>query len=271
MLSNNIKTNDYKKTMLKKWSIILLLLVILFLSLILSMSLGASNMSFSETMKAFFIRDDSTNSLILYQLRLPRIVVAIVVGASLSIAGCIMQSVLRNPLASASTLGVSQGASFGAAIGIIVLEASMINQTASTVNPYIITLFSFLGSIASSVLILLLTRFKKLSPSSMVLVGVALSSLFSGGLALSQYFASETAMASIVFWTLGDLGRVTWNEIAVIGVVFIVMFIFFILHSWKYNAMEQGIDTAKSLGVKSEDKGHKAYERTQPFGKKRKY
>lgn len=256
MPSNNIKVKDYKSSLVKKWLIIVLLLLLLFLSLILSLSLGSTDMTFSETMKAFFHRDNSLNSLILYQLRLPRIVVAIVVGASLSIAGCVMQSVLRNPLASASTLGVSQGASFGAAIGIIIVEVSLgvsgAVNTGVSVNPYLITLFAFLGSILSSITILLLTRFKKLKPSTMVLVGVALSSLFSGGLSLAQYFASETAMASIVFWTLGDLGRVGWQEIAIVSVAFLIIFVFFMMHSWKFNALEAGIDTAKSLGVKVE-------------------
>lgn len=127
-----------------------------------------------------------------------------------------------------------------------------VKSASNGVNPYLITFYSFLGSIASSVIILLLSRFKKLKPSSMILVGVALSSLFSGGLSLAQYFASETAMASIVFWTLGDLGSVGWSEIAIISIVFLVIFVFFMLHSWKYNAMESGLETAKSLGVKVE-------------------
>ena len=255
MPSNSKQTIDYKKSNLSKWLIIFGLLVLLFLALILSMSLGAADMSFAEVMKAFFNRDGSLNSKILYQLRLPRIVAAMVVGASLSAAGCVLQSVLRNPLASASTLGISQGASFGAALGIILTEISLGNAvvtSTTTVNPYLITLYSFLGSMASSIVILLLTRFKKLKASSMILVGVALSSLFSGGLSLAQYFASESAMASIVFWTLGDLGSVGWKEIAIIFAVFVVIFLFFMLNSWKYNAMEQGIDTAKSLGVKVE-------------------
>ncbi len=255
MPSNSIQVQKYKNRNITKWLIIFGLLLLLFLSLILSMSLGAADMTFVEVMKAFFHRDNSTNSLILYQLRLPRIVVAVVVGASLSVAGCVLQSVLRNPLASASTLGISQGASFGAALGIILTEISLGNAVKSAsngVNPYLITFYSFLGSIASSVIILLLSRFKKLKPSSMILVGVALSSLFSGGLSLAQYFASETAMASIVFWTLGDLGSVGWSEIAIISIVFLVIFVFFMLHSWKYNAMESGLETAKSLGVKVE-------------------
>lgn len=255
MPSNSIQVQKYKNRNITKWLIIFGLLLLLFLSLILSMSLGAADMTFVEVMKAFFHRDNSINSLILYQLRLPRIVVAVVVGASLSVAGCVLQSVLRNPLASASTLGISQGASFGAALGIILTEISLGNAVKSAsngVNPYLITFYSFLGSIASSVIILLLSRFKKLKPSSMILVGVALSSLFSGGLSLAQYFASETAMASIVFWTLGDLGSVGWSEIAIISIVFLLIFVFFMLHSWKYNAMESGLETAKSLGVKVE-------------------
>ena len=255
MKSNDLKSREYKQSNKKKILIICLLFVTLFLALLLSLSLGSGGLTFSEVMQGFFHKDDSINSIIVYEMRLPRIVIAILVGAGLSIAGCVLQSILRNPLASASTLGVSQGASFGAALGILIVEAVAGVSTAgakSAVSPYLITLFAFIGSALSSLVILLLTRFKKLKPSAIILVGVALSSLFSGGLSLAQYFASETAMAQIVFWTLGDLGRVGWKEIALVAGVFLVVFVFFMIHSWKYNALEAGIDTAKSLGVRVE-------------------
>ncbi len=244
---------EYKKQLAKKGVFLVLLFLLLFATFILSISLGSTSMSFVEVMKTFFGQGDKISNAILFNIRMPRVVGAIVVGAGLSIAGCIMQSVLRNPLASSSTLGVSQGASFGAAMGILLLGSGATTSVVAGIsNPYLVTFFAFLGSICTVVVILLLTRLKKLKPSSMILVGVALSSLFSGGLALIQYFATDTAMASIVFWTFGDLGRVGWKEILILSVVFLVAFLFFIFNSWNYNAIENGNDTAKSLGVRVE-------------------
>ena len=83
----------------------------------------------------------------------------------------------------------------------------------------------------------------------MVLVGVALSSLFNGGTTLVQYFADDVQVSAVVFWTFGDLGRTSWKEIGILLVTAVLMFIFFMLNRWNYNAMESGADTAKSLGV----------------------
>ncbi len=257
-MKKNLTTNyveAYKKMLVKKGIYLILLFVLLIATFILSVSLGSTKMTFQEVFKTLFGGGDKVSNAIMFNLRIPRAMAALIVGAGLSIAGCIMQSVLRNPLASSSTLGVSQGASFGAAMGILALGSGS-GATATVMsginNPYLITIFAFLGSISSVAVILLLSRFKKLKPSSMILVGVALSSLFSGGLALIQYFASETAMASIVFWTFGDLGRVGWKEIIILCVVFALAFIFFIFNSWKYNAIDNGSDMAKSLGVRVE-------------------
>lgn len=185
----------------------------------------------------------------------PRIAAAVVVGAALAMSGCVMQNVLRNPLASASTLGVSQGASFGAAVAIICLGAgSQINSGGSSAaltisNPYLVTACAFLGGMATTVLILALSRVRGVTPSTMVLAGVAISSMFTGGTTLVQYFADDVMVATVVYWTFGSLGRAGWQEIALIGLLCLLALAFFLFHRWNYNAMESGIHTARSLGV----------------------
>ena len=177
------------------------------------------------------------------------------VGAALSMCGCIMQNVLRNPLASSSTLGVSQGASFGAAAAIVCLGAgTQINSgngaSALTITePYMVSLAAFCGGMLTTVLILGLSRLRDATPSVMVLAGVALSSMFTGGTTLIQYFADDVMVATIVYWTFGNLGRAGWSEIGLIGILSFAAFLFFIINSWNYNAIESGHDTAKSLGV----------------------
>jgi len=191
---------------------------------------------------------------IVFNIRLPRIATAIVAGILLAMAGSVMQSVLRNPLASSSTLGISHGASFGATVGIICFGAGIQGTTSSAsavtiYNPVVVVICAFVGGILSALIILCLSKYKSMKPSSMVLVGVALSSLFSGGTTLIQYFADDVQVAAVVFWSFGDLGRSGWKEIGIMAVAAFVLFVFFILNRWNYNAMSSGAETARSLGV----------------------
>jgi len=166
-----------------------------------------------------------------------------------------MQNVLQNPLASASTLGVSQGASFGAAVAIVCLGAgTQINSggasaALSITNPYLVTGCAFLGGMTTTAAILLLSGLRGATPQMMVLSGVAISSMFTGGTTLVQYFADDVMVATVVYWTFGSLGRAGWREIAVLAVLCAAALMFFLYHRWDYNAMESGAPTAKSLGV----------------------
>ena len=188
-------------------------------------------------------------------IRLPRVLAAIFVGATLAASGAVMQCVLRNPLASASTLGVSQGAAFGAALGIIVFGGGVITNSNSTStisidNPYIVTLCAFVFGSISSVVVILISRLKKnIGPGGLILAGTALSAMFAGGSTLLQYFADDTSLGAVVFWTFGNLGSASWNDLRFISVIFVLSFIYYMYNRWNYNAMEAGYDTAKSLGV----------------------
>ena len=176
-------------------------------------------------------------------------------GAALAVSGAVMQCVLQNPLASASTLGVSQGAAFGAALGIIVFGGGVVQSSSAATavainNPYIVTLCAFVCGSMSTFVVIVLSQFKKdLGPAGLILAGVALSSLFAGGSALLQYFADETKISSVVFWTFGNLGSAGWKELLILTVIFFSSLVYFLLNRWNYNAMESGADTAKSLGV----------------------
>ena len=99
-------------------------------------------------------------------------------------------------------------------------------------------------------MIIAISQLKKdIGPAGLVLAGVALSSLFSGGSTLLQYFADEQKIGAVVFWTFGNLGGANWTELLILLLVFVCSMIYFMLNRWNYNAMESGADTAKSLGV----------------------
>lgn len=222
-----------------------------------AISAGSLNIPLQEIAKAFFGGGDPTYQIAVVNIRLPRVLAAILIGAILAASGAVMQCVLQNPLASASTLGVSQGAAFGAAVGLVVFGGGIVNSgSASTAisidNPYIVTTSAFFFGSVSTAVIILLSQFRKdLGPTGLILAGVALSALFGGGLTLLQYFADETKISSIVFWTFGNLGSAGWSEIAILAAVLAVSLLYYLLNRWNYNAMESGAETAKSLGVDS--------------------
>jgi len=216
---------------------------------------GSSGLTLGEVINTILGNGTAKTKVVVFNLRLPRIVTAIVAGIGLAVVGCVMQSILRNPLASSSTLGVSQGAAFGAAFAIIALDAGMQSQTLDGVaisNPYTTSICAFVGSMLSTLVVLGLSRIKKITPQTMILSGVALSSLFSGGTTLLQYFADDVKVAAVVFWTFGSLGSTSWREIIIMTVVVAAALVFFMMNRWNYNAIQSGESTAKGLGVNTD-------------------
>ena len=241
------------------WEYLLFTLVTLAV-LCLCVCVGSVRIPLSDTLSYFAAKltgDALPAGLVssILPIRLPRVLAAIFVGATLAASGAVMQCVLRNPLASASTLGVSQGAAFGAALGIIVFGGGVITNSNSTStvsidNPYIVTLCAFVFGSISSVVVILISRLKKnVGPGGLILAGTALSAMFAGGSTLLQYFADDTSLGAVVFWTFGNLGSASWKDLRFISVVFVLSFIYYMYNRWNYNAMEAGYDTAKSLGV----------------------
>ena len=248
------KSHEYNRYIGKKWLTLLVLVVLLVAATLTSLSVGSSGISLIETIRALLGGGEPSSRTIVWNVRMPRIATGMSVGIALALAGCVMQNVLRNPLASASTLGVSQGASFGAALAIIVFQAGVQISTSSAAtitvtNPYSVVLCAFLGGISTTIVILLLSRISGATPSVMILAGVALSAVFSGATVLLQYFSDDNKVASVVYWTFGNLGRAGWKEIALIFALSGAAFVYFFLNRWNYNAMESGTNTAKSLGV----------------------
>lgn len=235
----------------KKTAIVVLAAAIAIVAL-LAASAGSTGLGPLDVVKALIGQGSQRAKVVVFNIRLPRIATAILGGIGLAAAGCALQSILKNPLASASTLGISQGAAFGASFAIIVLRAGMQNQTLDGVtimNPYLVSICAFASSMLSTFVILGLSRFRKITPESMILAGVALSTLFSGATTLLQYFAADVKLAAVVFWTFGDLGRTSWREVIVMAVVVAISLAYYLYNRWNYNALLSGDDQAKSLGV----------------------
>lgn len=244
----------YRRYIGGKWAVLVALAFCLFAMGVLSISAGSSGLPIAEILKTLFGYGAPASRTIVWNVRMPRVAAGVGVGAALAMTGCVMQNALRNPLASASTLGVSQGASFGAAFAIVYLGAGIqVNSGAAAAitvtNPYLVTLCAFCGGIGTTAAILGLSRLRRVTPSVILLAGVAIASMFTGATALIQYFCDDVMVATVVYWTFGSLGRAGWREISLIFLLDGAALLFFLFNRWNYNAMESGTNTAKSLGV----------------------
>lgn len=232
---------NYKKKIITFFVIFILTILMFFISTFV----GSSGMSFVDVLKAIFKIGDQTNQIIVWNIRLPRVIAAIICGAGLSLAGLVMQTNLNNQMASPSTLGVSQAAVFGANLIIIPLANSALGK-----NSYFITFFAFIFAMISILLILGLSSIRKFNPGTLVLAGIGLGMLFQALTTIIQYFSSDTQLSNAVFWTFGDLGRATYSEDLMMLIVVVLSLIIFMFFSNSYNAMLYGDDVATSLGVK---------------------
>lgn len=223
----------------------LLLMVLTFLVFIVALyaiTQGAYEIPVRDVLLALMGRAEGATRVVIANIRLPRIAAAIICGWGLSLSGLCIQSLLKNPLGAPSTLGISHGAAFGAALSIVVFGAKVFS----------VTVFAFGGAMGATLVILILARLKNLSPEAIILAGVALSALFASATILIQYMATETQLAMVVFWTFGDVARSNWREILLLGgAVFLASFYLMALR-WNLNALSSGEETAKGLGVSVE-------------------
>lgn len=232
----------FRKYIIRKQYFLLGLLVLVGAIILISLFTGAYHVPYKDIIMALLGMSSEKQLVLLWNIRLPRTIASLVVGAGLAVSGLVLQSILRNPLASPSTLGISQGAAFGAALSVVVFKLKYFS----------IATFAFFGSLIAVWIILLLGKVKRLTPESIILAGVALSSLFSAATVLIQYIANETELATIVFWSFGDVARSNWKEIGITSLVVTITLIFVFFRVWDFMAIESGEESAKGLGVSVE-------------------
>ncbi|MDN5364069.1 MAG: iron complex transport system permease protein [Eubacteriales bacterium] len=246
----------YREYTQRKVAVIILLVVLSCFLAVYAINAGSAGLSSREVLLTLLGKGEERWRMIVWNIRLPRVLAALVAGMALSLAGCVMQNILRNPLASSFTLGISQGAAFGAALAILLLGAGSTGSTAADAviinNPYLVSFSAFLGAMASMTVVLALAARRDVSPEAMVLGGVALGSLFSAATVILQYFAQDVQVAAMVFWTFGDVGRASWRELTLMAVTTGVAFLYFFFNRWNYNALDGGEETARGLGVEVE-------------------
>lgn len=183
----------------------------------------------------------STNFIILWNLRIPRMLVGMMVGINLSVSGALLQGVLRNPLASPSIIGISSGAGFFSMF-IFILFPHMFP---------IAPLGAFLGGTLASLIVYLLAWKNGINPTRMILAGVAVSSLFSAGSSILMVFYSDRVQ-NVIGWLVGGLNGVGWKEVKVLWLYTILGITMSLLFSPKLNLLLLGDEIARNLGIRIE-------------------
>lgn len=233
-------TADYLRRIQHKSILLALFLGTILIVAVLAVARGAYDIPIKGLFDVLTGNADAATAVVITNIRLPRVIAAIVCGWGLSLSGLCIQTLLRNPLGSPITFGISHGAAFGASVAIVLFGTSVVSVTA----------FAFAGGMTATFVILFLAKFKRLSPTAIILAGVAMHSLFLSGIYLIQYISNETELAQVVFWTFGDVARSSWKEIGwLTGAVFLIS-LFLVRLRWDLNAFSLGDETAKGLGVR---------------------
>lgn len=239
-------SHDYRQQQSQRLSALISVLVLVLSSFLIDLMTGPAALSPREIVTAFFQPDSVTPSqqIIVWSFRLPTALMAIIVGASLGLAGGQMQTVLNNPLASPYTLGVSAAAGFGAAL-ILVCGVGKTGLTSTVAVPA----GAFFFACSCSLFLYLVCRLQPGAIETLLVGGIALHFLFSSGLAFLQYMASNDALNAIVFWTFGSLQGATWQKVGILMSVLLGTLLLILPDVWQLTALQLGEEHALSLGV----------------------
>ncbi|WP_123054169.1 iron ABC transporter permease [Clostridium sp. JN-1] len=229
--------------------------ILLFLAVIISTTLGSANISFKETFcimlsKIPFLNNligskniSQDHMLIILQIRLPRIITSALVGMGLSVVGASFQAVFKNPMADPYVLGVSSGSALGAAIGIVLGLDQLKFGTAA------ITIIAFIGSILTTIIVYNIAKVKnKIPTTTLLLAGVSMGFLLSSLISIIMVF-NRQQIEKILFWTMGSVSAASYKQILTLLPFLIVGIIIILSFSKDLNIMLTGDDTARSLGI----------------------
>lgn len=244
----------YDKSKTRRVLAIISLFIVILVAIVVSVSLGAASPRFTEAMQAIFSRifpflgidpGPTLTQYIIIDLRLPRIVMAIIAGVGLAASGATMQGVLRNPLVSSYILGISAAAGFGAALAIVFGVGVL-----AVYGEYLVIVNAFVFSMLAMLLVYGIARLRGVSTETVILAGVAIGFLFSALLSLIQYIAPEhEALRAVVFWLMGGLSAASWESILIVTPIIAITLILMITQAWNINILSMGEEVATSLGV----------------------
>ncbi len=228
----------------KRWFTVILFFVIGIIGLVFDIVTGPSMLPLGEVMKALLHLDnvDTTTSIIVFDLRLPMALMALVVGAALGVGGAEIQTLLNNPMASPYTLGLAAAAGFGASTVIAFGGFGLPFSFAVPIGAFVMTM------LASGILFMF-ASLRRFSSAMLVLVGIALLFLFQSLLSLIQFISAPEVSQQILFWLFGSLTKTTWETLSVATLVTATSILLLSKDVWKLTALRLGEERALSLGI----------------------
>jgi len=250
--------NNIYKTINKRKTILLILMAVsLILGIAYTVSLGVAEISMAEvygllTSKLLGLDTKKYSTFvqgIVLRIRLPRVLLAVITGLALGCTGVIMQSILRNPLASPYTLGVSAGSAFGAGLAIVVGHVIIGSDIMAQYGSWVTIIGAFMMGTLTILIINFITSLKGGGTALLILAGVALSYLFSAGLSFFKYIAGHDELTELTVWLMGGLHRAEWIDILILTPIIIGGLIILLRMAWDINALNAGEEVAKNLGV----------------------
>ena len=251
MKSRNIHLK-YHKAIARKLVFIFLILIFGVILGITGLGIGPIKYSFSDIVGVLinsFLNTEfgvaPTAQMVIFNIRLPRIILALLCGFGLAITGMQMQIILRNPLASPFTLGVSSGAAFGAGLAII-------SGITIIGGKYMLIGNAFVFSLLPCFVVFFLSRIGSCGHGMLILAGIAMNFIFSSLSTLLSYFSNSEELKSLSLWTMGNLGRASWDDIVPLSLMLLITVPLLFMQNQKLNVLNAGDESAKGLGVNVE-------------------
>ncbi|MCO5063754.1 MAG: iron ABC transporter permease [Rhizobiaceae bacterium] len=231
---------------------IVLLFLLLVATMLFSLTSGASDVTAATVLRdilggegAVSVRD----RIIIYDIRLPRLLMGVLVGASLAVSGAVMQGLFRNPLADPGLVGVSSGASLGA-VTMIVIGPTLLGPLNAALGPLALPVTAFAGGLATTfILYQVATRHGRTSVATMLLAGIALAALAMALTGILIFMADDRQLRDLTFWSLGSLAGATWSKIWAIAPIIVAALAVSPFLARGLNALALGEPTAHHLGV----------------------
>ena len=241
---------EYNHYILRKVLFIAVCLILAFVSVGYSLTVGAFDIGFFETYGIIWdhITGNVTNVLydhVIMQLRMPAIATAFITGAGLAVCGVAMQSILKNPLADPYTTGVSSGAGFGATIAIV-YGATFVS------GDYSLVLNAFIFALIPTAIIAMVSKLKNASPTVMIMSGIAVMYIFNACTTVMKLWATDESLGAIFRWQVGSVSATTWEQIPIMLVFVLIGIILLQFVSSKINLLSTGDENAKAMGLNVE-------------------
>jgi iron complex transport system permease protein len=236
----------YRGLLRRRIAILSLLLVLIVASLLLDFTIGPSGLTLDVLWRTLISPENASTGarVIVWDIRLPYALMAVVVGLGLGLAGAEMQTILNNPLASPFTLGVSSAAAFGAALAIVLGLGFP-----GIPSEWFVPANAFIFALLAALLLDGITRWTQVATSGVILFGIALVFTFNALVSMLQFIASEDTLQGLVFWTMGSLARASWEKVGILCLVLLVVMPLSLMSSWKLTALRLGEDRAISFGI----------------------